>query len=128
MKPKRLSPEEARALVEEHGSQAAAARAHGVAGATFRRWLDPEHARELERRWLAKEGVREREREKQRRYAKTDRGREVIRRARRRRYRNLSGPEYNRLLLNQRRWKALRRMAERNQRNTEGESLNGALS
>lgn len=44
-----MSPEEARALVEEHGSIRAAARAIGMSYAGFHRNLDPERARAQER-------------------------------------------------------------------------------
>lgn len=45
-----LTPDEARALIEQHGSIAAAARVVGVAHSTFSYWLDPEPTRRRMRR------------------------------------------------------------------------------
>lgn len=58
-RPDRLTPEEARALVEKHGGQRAAARATGVPRTTFQQWLSPERHAEESRRYLAKPGVKE---------------------------------------------------------------------
>ena len=99
-KPKRLTPEEARALVEKHGSQQKAADAYGVPRPTLQYWLDPEPQ---------KARVRERYRANPEKALARNR----------KWWDELSGPAYSRRLLNNRRSKALRRMAERKRRRTE---------
>lgn len=82
----RLTQEEARALVDRAGGQLAAAREVGVPPSTFRMWLYPEETRASNR-------------EANLRYS-----------------RNLTGTQYAKKLLRNRRYAALRRMTTRNQR------------
>jgi hypothetical protein len=107
-----LTPEEARALVKRHGSQHAAADAHGVPRSTFQYWLDPEPHKARFRERYAENGERLRAEMRERYRADPE-----PRRARmRERWQNLSGLAYHRRLLQMRRQHALRRMAERNRR------------
>lgn len=95
-----LSVEEAHALWDKHGTQRKAAAAIGIPQSTFHGYLHPARRRE---RYATDEAFSERHREHVRE-----------------RYYALSGTEYNRLLLRQRRDKALRRMRQRNERTTVG--------
>lgn len=93
-----MNPEKCRELVEKHGGRMAAAQSIGVATKTsegaFRRWLNLYECREYDLRY--------------------NMGRGRLRH--RRWYESLSGREYNKRLLKDRRRRALNRMAERNKR------------
>lgn len=110
-----LSPEEARQLVEREGNISAAARSIGAPRSSFKYWLDPEAVREHHRRRYHADP--EPKKQERRRYYAENRERE--REAQRRYWENLSGPAYNRRLLQMRRVNALRRMAERKRRTAE---------
>jgi hypothetical protein len=99
-----LSVSEARALVDEHGSIAAAARAYGVNRGVMWRWLNPERWREYSRNW-AKE-----------RYANDPEWREQLLADQRERYANWTPYQQARHAFRNRRTQALLRMEERNQR------------
>jgi hypothetical protein len=94
MKP---TPEQARDLIAHFGSQRAAARELAIPLSTLRAWLDPESNRARAARWYA---------------ANTERKCEAMREH----YWSLSGVDYARKMLLHRRWEALRRRAERQQR------------
>lgn len=108
-----LTPEEARALVEQHGGNvSAAARAAGVPRPTFTYWLDPETERARSRdRYHANP-----EPKKAQMLAHYHENADAEREKSRQRWDNLSGPAYSRRLLQMRRQHGLRRMAERNKR------------
>lgn len=127
-----LEPDEAQKLVEQHGSIAAAARYLGVSSSTFGYWLDPDRYRQQKRKYRECAANRERERQQKREHywANPERARQLDRARRaanperrrqqkRERYAALSGPEYNLLLLKNRRHKALARQRKRNQRSKE---------
>lgn len=95
--PEPLTEAEAAALVEKYGSQKAAAEAYGVPRHTFRYWLN-----------RGQEQAQRRRRYRENPEPQRTRARE--------RWENLSGLEYSRRLLQQRRIKALHRMAERKRR------------
>lgn len=110
--PERLTQDEARALVEQHGSQQAAANAIGVPRSTFQYWLDPESHRARCRKRYSADPERFRAQMRESYHADPE-----VRRARNReRWANLSGPAYAKRLLQMRRQHALRRMAERKRR------------
>ncbi len=92
-----LTPEECQQVIDLAGGIRAAARALDMPRTTFKAWMDPEANRQRVADWYAADP--ERGREKQRRW-----------------FANLSGFEYNRRLLKQRRRKALYRRAKRHQR------------
>ena len=89
-----LTPDQARDLVDHFGGVRAAGRGIGVDNTTVLYWLDPERKRAKERD----------------RYHANPEPRLERQRAR---YEALTGLEYNRLLLRQRRIKALARRAKR---------------
>jgi hypothetical protein len=123
-----MTPDEAKALVQQYGSQVAAADAIGVPRSTFQFWMHPERTLQLKRERRAKNPEKERararewkrknapkRREWERRYrAENERAGEKHRQDSRERYWAMSGIEYNRRLLRQRRQSALKRMAKRN--------------
>lgn len=104
-KRERLTPEEAREVVERIGSKKGAARHLGVPRSTFYHWLHPERGWERGRRYYAA-------------------NRERVRLKNQEHYRNMTGLQIARKQLTSRRAKALTRMAERNR--TEGVS-SGAI-
>jgi hypothetical protein len=126
-----MSPGEARALVQQHGTQAAAARVAGVPYSTFQRWVKPERYREYQHEYRRKhhERVLAIERESRRRhleerqeaerkyYAENEQRREKVLARSKETYWSRTGFEHNYYLLRQRRREALRRkkrrMAER---------------
>ncbi len=93
----KLSPEEARELVERVGSIKGAARSIGVHRSTFRYWLDPELWKRRHRDAYARNP--EKERAQMRRY-----------------HENLTGMQYAWTQLRSRRNKALARMRKREER------------
>ena len=112
----RLTPEQARDLVEWAGGIRPAAREAGIAHSTLVDWLDPEARRERQRAARARDIDRARQREREAKRRRRERDPEGTRAYQRRFYRNLSGLAYNALLLRNRRNKALQRRAEREQR------------
>lgn len=93
----RLTPDEVRDLIEQHGTMLKAARATGIPRSNLRNWLDPEAHRARERAYYAANPEPKRARN-------------------RRHWGNLSGLAYSRRLLQMRRVHGLHRMAERKRR------------
>lgn len=106
------TPEQAQDLVEWAGTTSDAAREIGVPRSTVAHWLNPEPGHARSRAYYA--ANREAEGERLRRYHAANRER---RRAQMRDwYWGLSGVEYNRLRLRERRNKGLKRIEQRRER------------
>ncbi len=99
-RPLPMEPGEAAALVEREGSISAAARHLGVPRHTLRHWLDPERGRAHMKKWYAANAERKRKQERER-------------------YDAMTGFQYNRMLLVNRRWDALRRRKKRDREREE---------